>query len=95
MVESYEKDLHLHSLFVVNMYLNLVTWVCKRNYVSDIELQNIPPLYYDTNVKILELPIFPPIVEVGCPLSPKNGRKEKLMSSASFKDIMKSHVHSN
>lgn len=68
----------------------------QRNYVSNLELQNIPPLYYDINVKILELPIFPPIVvEDGCPLSPKNGRKAKLMSSASFKDIMKSHAHSN
>jgi hypothetical protein len=47
-----------------------------------------------TNVKILELPIFHPIViEDGCPLNPKNGRKVKLMSSASFRDIMKNHAH--
>ncbi len=66
----------------------------QRNYVSNLELQNIPPLYYDTNVKILELPIFRLIVvEDGCPLNPKNGRKVKLMSSASFRDIMKNHAH--
>jgi len=66
----------------------------QRNYVSNLELQNIPPLYYDTNVKILELPVFCPIVvEDGCPLNPKNGRKVKLMSSASFRDIMKNHAH--
>jgi len=66
----------------------------QRNYVSNLELQNIPPLYYDTNVKILELSIFHPIVvEDGCPLNPKNRRKVKLMSSASFREITKNHAH--
>jgi hypothetical protein len=65
----------------------------QRNYVSNLELQNIPPLYYDTNVKILELPIFTPIVvEDGNPFNPKNGKKMKLMSNASFRNIMKSHA---
>jgi hypothetical protein len=55
----------------------------QRNYVSNLELQNIPPLCYDTNVKILELPIFPPIVvEDGCPFNYESERKVKLMSSA-------------
>ncbi len=54
MVKSQKKPLHLMNLFLL-IYLNLITWVSKKNQLQNPKLIIIPPRDCNTILEMFEL----------------------------------------